>query len=84
MSLKSVEQEWDHFSSHCFANNVSDLQKTEMKKAFFAGAFVVVCMCEEIGQPHVSEQDGANHLDNVMKECRKFYSDLLRKHGERN
>jgi hypothetical protein len=84
MSLKTVEQEWNHFADHCFAKDVSYLQRTEMKKAFFAGAFVVVCMCEEIGQPHISEQDGADHLDAVMNECRNFYKDLLKKHGERN
>ena len=62
----------------------SPVQVSEMKKAFFAGAWSMFCALEEIGEPHVSEQEGMDYLEARRKELEAFKAKILNEYAETN
>jgi hypothetical protein len=62
----------------------SKTQRVEMRKAFFAGAWALFNMMEQIGEPEISEQQGVDHLESIKVECRSFQASLIRQYGETN
>lgn len=74
MALRSIEEEWNDFAQQVFRGRpIGHVQHVEMKKAFFAGAFVVHCMMREIGEPHVSEAAALVHLEKIGKEFDRYF-----------
>lgn len=85
MVLNSIEHEWQRFSKMIFRGmNPSPTQVFEMKKAFFAGAWVIVNGAKEVGEPHVSEEEGIEYFKNLEQECLKFHKKLMQEYVEGN
>ncbi len=83
--LKSIEEEWLGFAAMVIPTLTKQhVQYQEMKKAFYAGAWAIQAAIAEIGEPHISEEEGCAHLDRLAAECREFQSQMMRKYGERN
>ena len=83
--LKSVEAEWTGFAAMVFRNmDISDTQRREMRKAFFAGAWALFNMVEEIGEPGISEQEGVDHLEAIRSEILEFKSTMMKTYTEGN
>jgi len=83
--LKSIEEEWLGFAAMVIPNLTQNhVQYKEMKKAFFAGAWSVQAAVAEIGEPHISDEEGLKHLNDIAAECAEFKSQMLREYGERN
>lgn len=58
--LRSIEEEWNDYSAAIFAKMKyppSDVQVTETKQAFFAGAWMMFCGTRECGEPDMPEQE---------------------------
>lgn len=85
MALNSIEHEWRGFSAMVFRElKPAHNQEAEMKKAFFAGAWALFCAVEEMGMPHVSEQECLAFLDARCAECLEFKKRMLAEYGETN
>lgn len=85
MALNSIEHEWHGFAKMVFAKtDAGDTQRSEMKKAFFAGAWMMFTAVEEIGEPHVSEDEGMAYLEARRRECLEFTRRLMAEYAERN
>lgn len=83
--LKSIAEEWLGFAAMVIPSVPEQhVQYIEMKKAFFAGAWSIQAAIVEIGQPHVTEEEGCKHLDKLAAECEAFKSQMMREYGERN
>jgi len=83
--LNSIEKEWQSFSEMVFKGTpASEVQRREMKKAFFAGYWSLFAALEEIGEPHVSEAEGEAFLDARQDECREFLRRLIAEYAEGN
>lgn len=83
--MKYIEREWDAFSKKIFANlNPSTVQVEETKRGFFAGAFAVIRIIEQLGEPEISEDDGVIVLEKLKLESQEFYRNLLQKYSETN
>jgi hypothetical protein len=83
--LKSIEEEWDGFAAMVIPTLTKhQVQYIEMKKAFFAGAWSLHMAVVEIGEPHVSEQEGCEFLSKITTEISEFKSQMMRDYGERN
>jgi len=48
-----------------------------MKKAFFAGATAMFAMVQETGDPSVTEDQGAAHLDALQDEVVAFMRSVI-------
>jgi len=85
MTLKTIEEEWNGFSEMIFSKlNPSPVQVSETKQAFFAGAWAILCALNEVGEPHISEEQGIQYFEDRQAEGKQFYRDLIRRYGERN
>lgn len=83
--MKSIEDEWASFSSMVFANMTpSPVQVSEMKRAFFAGAWAILCAVKRIGEPDISEDAGVQFLEDRQTEGQKFYRELIKTYAEGN
>lgn len=83
--MKSIEEQWDEYAAMVFANTpAGPVQRAETKKAFFAGAWSLFCALEEIGQPHVSEEQGEEFLEKWRAECLEFKRRLLDEYAQQN
>lgn len=83
--LKSIEEEWAGFAAMVIPNlTPHHVQYHEMKKAFFAGAWTLHNAVVEIGEPHVSEEEGCEFLTKIQNEIQVFKSQIMREYGERN
>lgn len=84
-ALKSIEDEWVGFSGMIFAKmNPSPVQVEEMKRAFFAGAWAILCAAARIGEPDISEDEGVQFFEARQAEGRKFYRELITHYAEGN
>ena len=78
MALKSIAEEWEGFARMIFTDGPpSKVQEAEMRKAFFAGAWVIVTAMEEIGEPHISEEPGVAYIEARHGECKDFKTRLM-------
>ncbi|MEM9369271.1 MAG: hypothetical protein AAGD07_25095 [Planctomycetota bacterium] len=85
MALKTIEQEWQGFARMVIPNaKRGEVMYDEMKKAFFAGAWALRTAMEEIGEPHVSEEEAVEYLEGIADECLAFKSQVMREYGEMN
>lgn len=85
MTLKSIEQEWQGFSSMVFAKiNPSPVQVEEMKRAFFGGAWAILCALKRIDEPDISEDAGVQYFEDRQQEGQQFYRDLIKRYAEGN
>jgi hypothetical protein len=75
MKLKSIEEEWNDFTSKVFDGTQSEIQVVEMKRAFFAGATALMCNVIDIGEDDsMSEEDSVKYLESVNNELGKFWN----------
>lgn len=86
MALNSIAVEFERFWAMITKGmkQVAENQKDEMRKAFFAGAWMMQRATEEIGEPHISEAQGMQWLTDRANECKAFSRALLREYSERN
>ena len=70
---ESLAQIWDGFASAILDPAHSQIQYEEMRKAFYAGAFSILCICREIGDDSVSEAVGVLKMESLWQEVQKFY-----------
>lgn len=85
--MKTIEQEWQGFSAMIFTKMKSPpcaVQVEEMKRAFFAGAWSILCAVERIGDPDISEESGIAFLEERKQEGKAFYKDLIKRYSETN
>jgi hypothetical protein len=84
--LKSIEEEWLGFAAIVLppSERPGSVQYDEMKKAFFAGAWSLHMAVIEIGEPHVSEEEGCEFLTKLTAEINEFKTQMMREYGERN
>lgn len=83
--MKSIAEQWQGFSEMIFRKTpASSVQRAEMRKAFYAGAWSLFCAMEEIGMPHISEDEGMEFLDKWKVECDAFKKQLMREYSESN
>lgn len=83
--MKSIEEEWIGFSAMVFAKmNPSPVQVEETKRAFFAGAWAMLCSVKRLGEADVSEEDGVRYMQEREREGEQFYKDLIKRYAESN
>ena len=51
-------------------------QFIETRRAFYAGAFIMLTTFNRIGDDDVDETDGAELMERLWQECQAFYRDV--------
>lgn len=66
-----MKYEWDRFSKRVLSD-ISDAQKAELEKAYYAGALTIVGLLDSISNDY-SVEKGAEIFDDIRKECFSFF-----------
>jgi hypothetical protein len=75
----TLEDFWRLFSAAAFQPGTPAIQRREMRRAFFAGASVMLETFRRIGEPGFEEEAGVKRLHALADELDRFAQDL--KHG---
>lgn len=68
----TVREAWAGFSELIGLTNAGEIQKREMQKAFYAGAFFMLTEFSAIGDDEVSEREGVKRLEALRNEIVAF------------
>lgn len=74
---------WDSFERDVIPRNAPPVQRSEMRNAFYAGAWSVIA--ELMGIDHgVPDEVGIAIMDGLHRECVEYQRAVLRRHAEGN
>lgn len=51
-----------------------DVQRQEMRRSFYAGAWSLMCILERIGDDDISEDVGTSWIESIKREIKDFQS----------
>ena len=74
---ETVEQMWVDFWQHVAPPHCEEVQRQEMKRAFFAGCHVMLQTVKGIGSEVVSEDAGVAYLERLEAELRRFQRAMI-------
>jgi hypothetical protein len=77
MQTETVAQMWDSYARAVLPMDVGETQKTETRRAFYAGVFALLEKFKNIGENEVSEDAGVAYLEAISVEVTRFYVDVL-------
>lgn len=85
MALNSIEKEFEGFAAMVFRKMTPAVnQREEMQKAFFAGDWAMLTAFREIGEPHVSEEEGVAYMEARWQEAMAFKARILAEYASTN
>lgn len=73
--MKTIAEQWLEFSTMVLPDTVSDVQRTEMRKAFFAGFHA--CMTTHLDASDLPESQAVAVLEKYKAESEQFVLRLL-------
>lgn len=76
--MKTLAEQWADLEAKILPpnGNFGEIQRGEMKKAFYAGAFAVLTMAYDLGATEISEAEGADRLEKLWQEAVAFAESL--------
>lgn len=73
-----IEKEWQRFAYMVLPADAGLVQRREMKRAFFGGAWTALTELTQIGEPEVTEVEGVESIELLLEECRRFNALVVR------
>ena len=70
--IDQIEQAWESFIRDADPATTMRGALPELKRAFFAGAAASAQLYLEIGEPHISEEEGVARLEGLVAELQSF------------
>lgn len=78
--FETVEQQWQEFAAAVFGGgSVGRTQYEEMRKAFYAGCWSMLCQAVKISTETATEDEGAEQFEKLKVELERFNKQLQRK-----
>lgn len=77
MNLESVDSMWKSFAKAVLPRDASSVQRQEMRRAFYGGAWAMLCEFRKIGEDAVSEKQGVAHMERLKTELEVFSVRML-------
>jgi hypothetical protein len=77
---RRIEQEWQEFEKKIMPKNAPEIQRKEMRRAFYAGAWTMLKLVQSLGADGIPEEDAIGVLEEVDKECIEFLSQVGKKY----
>jgi ketopantoate reductase len=68
----AIAKSWQEFSAMCLPENAPRIQRTEMQKAFYAGAYTSLMACLKACNSAMSEDKAAEIIADMVRECEAF------------
>lgn len=71
-----MAKSWESFVRAVMPRNAPAVQRQEMRRAFYAGAWAMLCAFREIGEDSVSEDEGVAVMERLKTEVETFYGQV--------
>lgn len=71
---KRIASEWNNFEKAVIPSNAPLVQRKEMRRAFYAGAWAILQAAKELGDDSISEEAGVVALEAMEVEFVEFMS----------
>lgn len=72
----TMDESWESFKKTCINPEAGEVQLTEMRNAFYAGAHVVMSTFQAIGEQDVEEDVGYKVVSDMRKEIADYFNKL--------
>lgn len=69
---KKLQQGWQSFSDMVMPKNAPPVQVKEMRRAFYAGAGIMLNITKQLGDEEISEDAGVRALEGLEQEIKEF------------
>lgn len=73
--MRTIAQQWTDFE-RAILINAGPVQRSEMRRAFYAGAQAVLFVSIQIADADASDEAGAAMLQGLHDECRRFGAEI--------
>jgi hypothetical protein len=73
---KPLGEMWDSFNDDVIHPDASPLQRQELRRAFMAGARIVLIGLETASRSDVNEASGVRMLADMNRECEEFSAQI--------
>ncbi len=77
--MNTIQSEWADYNEQVMPDNAPEIQRTEMKKAFYAGAHSVMCVLRALGESEISDEAAGIAFSELNEECVDFLKEVLAK-----
>jgi hypothetical protein len=67
-----VRDGWQSYAEKILPKNAPSVQRQETRRAFYAGAWELLCRHAELGEPDISEDEGVEVLEATKREIEAF------------
>ncbi len=75
--MNTIEEQWENIGKRIIPPTASEVQRREMRKAFYAGAIVMLRLVQDMGREDVSENEVLRRFDELVLEAKDFVDDVL-------
>lgn len=76
--LRTIKEEWTDFVRKSYEGvPIGNTQYDEVRRAFYAGALVMLLNVNRIGEDDVSEDAGVDYLETVHAELNQFFERVV-------
>lgn len=82
--MRSVKNEWDSFEKSIIPIGAPEIQRIEMRRAFYAGATSLLQLMLDLGEDDVTEDGGMMVIEGLRQECRAFFEGEMAMDKTRN
>lgn len=76
--MNTIQEQWELFSTMVIPKDAPDIQKQEMRRAFYAGVEALLRIEAIIISSAVSKEAGMAMLKGVHEECKLFASEVAK------
>lgn len=73
---ETCAQQWESYVKGVMPKDAPEVQRTETRRAFYAGLFSMMNAMKRIGEPDIPEEAGVEWLDDLDREIMLFYQDV--------
>lgn len=70
--MNTIQEQWDSFQKMAIPEYAPDIQKTEMKRAFYAGAMAMTGIYMMVSEDSINEETALGIIDGCYKEFKMF------------
>lgn len=76
MKIPKISDKWKAFEKAIIPQNAPSIQRQEMRRAFYAGCAAMFELTTNLGDDNISEEQGAEILDQMQSELTEFLSQV--------
>jgi len=70
--MMTIDQHWQSYRRDLIPKDASQVQITETRRAFYAGAWIMHEMSQRLGEPDISIDDGVMIFEALRLEIKAF------------